>query len=509
MQISQRKIGILLNYANEAVKIVTALVYTPLMLRILGQSEYGLYQLVSSTVAYLSLLSLGFSGAYVRYHSRYQVKEDEQGVARLNGMFLLVFCAMSLLCIVCGSFMVANARLLFGNGLTAAELKKAKILLAILVAGMTLTFPKSVFNCYITAHEAFFFQKILQLAQNMMNPFLALPLLLMGHGSIAVVLVSAVLTLVTLLLDIWFCVKRLSMKISFWGMQFSLLKEMFAFTFFIFLNQIVDQANWGVDKFLLGRISGTEAVAVYGIGGQINSLYVQMSLSISGVFAPQINKIVASSDDNVALTNLMIKVGRIQFILIALIMTGFIFFGRPFIRLWAGEGYEQAYWVAFLLMLPMTGPLIQNIGIEIQRAKNKHQVRSVVYFCLALCNILLSIPLIRKWGCVGAAAGTAISLIAGNVVFMNWYYHRHMGLNMYTFWKNILPLLVSTLIASLGGWALAAHVEINGWGTFAVCVALYTLLYGVVIWFVGLNEYEKQTATGILNKLQSARERNG
>lgn len=502
---NQRKIGILLNYANEAVKVLTALIYTPLMLRLLGKSEFGLYQLVSSTVAYLSLLSLGFGGAYVRFHSRYQVKDDRNGIARLNGMFLLIFSVMALLCVVCGGAMIANVEWLFGDGLTKTEMGKAKVLLSVLVISMALTFPKSVFNCYITTHERFFFQKILALVQNLMNPFLALPLLLMGYGSVAVVLVSAVLTLVTLLLDIWFCMKKLHMQISFMGMQFSLLKEMSAFTFFIFLNQIIDQANWNVDKFLLGRLSGTAAVAVYGIGGQINSLFVQMSTSISSVFAPQINRIVAETDDNEKLTQLMIKVGRVQFVLLALIMTGFLFFGQAFIKLWAGEGYEQAYRVALWLILPVSIPLIQNIGIDIQRAKNKHQVRSVVYFCLALCNILLSIPLIKKWGCVGAAIGTAISLIAGNVLFMNWYYHKRMGLNMYRFWKKISPLLVSTWIASLGGWVLSTFVVIDGWAAFALCVALYTLFYGIVLWFVGLNEYEKQMAAGLLKKLCSAR----
>ena len=37
-------------------------------------------------------------------------------------------------------------------------------------------------------------------------------------------------------------------------------------------NQIIDQINWSVDKFLLGRFAGTTAVAVYGVGGQINSI---------------------------------------------------------------------------------------------------------------------------------------------------------------------------------------------------------------------------------------------
>ena len=98
--INQRKAGVILSYAGELVKILVSLIYTPIMLRLLGQSEYGLYQLVYSVVSYLSLLSLGFGSSYLRFYSRYKAQKDEDGVARLNGMFMLIFCSISVICVV-------------------------------------------------------------------------------------------------------------------------------------------------------------------------------------------------------------------------------------------------------------------------------------------------------------------------------------------------------------------------------------------------------------------------
>lgn len=508
MQISQRKMGILLNYISEAIKIITTLVYTPVMLQLLGQSEYGLYQLVVSVVSYLGLLSFGFGSAYIRYYSRYQVKGDQADVARLNGMFMIVFCAMSALCLVCGGVMVANAKLVFGDGLTATELEKAKVLLAILVLNMALTFPNSVFDCYVTAHEKFIFQKLLRVLQNALNPFLTVPLLLAGYGSVAVVAVSTVLTVAVFLMNVFYCRNKLKMAFSFRNLQFSLMKEMWAFTFFIFLNQIIDQVNWNVDKFLLGRMSGTAAVAVYGIGGQINSLYLQMSTSVSNVFIPRVNHIVAGADDNKELTRLMTKVGRIQLIILALICTGFVFLGRPFIRVWAGEGYEQAYEVALLLIIPVTVPLIQNLGIEIQRAKNMHRARSVAYVCLATLNVVLSIFLIRRWGCIGAAAGTAIALTAGNILFMNWYYHKKIGLDMISFWKEMSGFVPALILVCLFGIVYEYFVEIHGWGMLLISAFLYTVVYAAVMWCLGLNSYEKGVIKGVLRKLPVGRKSN-
>ena len=105
--INQRKAGVILSYAGQFAKILISIIYTPIMLRLLGQSEYGLYQLVYSVVSYLSLLSLGFSSSYMRFYSRYKAQKDEDGVARLNGMFLLIFASLSVVCILCGCVMLS------------------------------------------------------------------------------------------------------------------------------------------------------------------------------------------------------------------------------------------------------------------------------------------------------------------------------------------------------------------------------------------------------------------
>ena len=144
--INQRKAGVILSYAGELVKILVSLIYTPIMLRLLGQSEYGLYQLVYSVVAYLSLLSLGFGSSYLRFYSRYKAQKDEDSVAKLNGMFMLIFCSISIICVLCGLVMIGNIRGIFGTGLTESEYATAKVLMGLLIINLAMTFPNSVFN---------------------------------------------------------------------------------------------------------------------------------------------------------------------------------------------------------------------------------------------------------------------------------------------------------------------------------------------------------------------------
>lgn len=499
--INQKKAGVILSYAGELVKILVNLVYTPIMLRLLGQSEYGLYQLVYSVVSYLSLLSLGFGSSYLRFYSRYKAQKDEDGVAKLNGMFMLIFCSISVICVLCGLIMIGNIRGIFGTGLTEGEYATARVLMGLLIINLALTFPNSVFNCSITAHEKFLFQKLLILLQNLFSPFLTLPLLIMGYGSIGMVSVTTFLTFLLLISNMFYCFKKLHIRFAFRGLQICLLKEMWVFTFFIFLNQIIDQINWSVDKFLLGRLVGTTAVAVYGVGGQINTLYLQFSSSISNVFVPKVNRIVAESNDDDQLTRLFTKVGRIQFMVLGLILSGFVFFGIPFIKIWAGPEYGASYAVALLLIIPVTVPLIQNLGIEIQRAKNMHKARAVVYLAIAIANVFISIPLIKFFGPSGAALGTAISLIAGNIIFMNWYYHARIGMNMFYFWKEIAKFIPALIAPCVVGTVIMKFANITGLVKLGVFAVVYIAVYGFSMYFLGMNEEEKQLVMGPIRKI--------
>lgn len=501
MHVNQRKAGVIISYLGQFVHILTGLIYTPIMLRLLGQSEYGLYQLVYSVVSYLSLLSLGFGASYMRFYAREKAKNNEDGVAKLNGMFMLIFGAISGICIFCGVVMIANIRSIFGVGLTDTEYETARILMILMIVSLTLTFPNSVFNCIITSQEKFLFQKTLVFLQYLLNPFLTLPLLIMGYGSIGMVAVTTTLVLAVLLSNIYYCFKKLHIRFCFRNLQFSLLKQMWGFTIFIFLNQIVDQINWSVDKFLLGRLAGTTAVAVYGVGGQINSMYLQFSASVSNVFVPKVNKIVAESGDDYELTQLFTKVGRIQFIIMALILTGFTFFGRSFIRFWAGEGYSESYYVTLLLIYPVTVPLIQNLGIEIQRAKNKHKARSIVYFFIAIANVFISIPLIKLFGSSGAAFGTTISLAGGNIAFMNWYYHNRLGIDILYFWKNIVSFIPGLLIPCALGFF---YMIIEAGGSLPKLILgmmIYVVVYCGSMFFFGMNQEEKNIVKGPIKKI--------
>ena len=411
-----------------------------------------------------------------------------------------IFLLMSVVCIICGVVLIANAELIFGDKLTTKNYTEAKILIFILILSMALTFPTSVFTCNIDANEKFLFGKTVILLQNLLNPFICLPLLLMGFGNIGVVGTSFVLALIKILVCGYYCIFKLKMRFNLKGFNHKAFREMSRFTFFIFINQIIDQINWNLDKFLLGRLASLSEIALYGIGGQLNSLYITCSSNVSNVFAPAINKIVFTDNDDNKLTDIFIRVGRVQYIIVMLVLLGFGIFGKQFIKLWAGDSYDESYYVALALMIPMLVPLIQNIGIEIQRAKNKHQVRSIVYLIMSILNIFVSVPLIQKFGAIGAALGTTFSLFLGNILFMNFYYHLKLGIDILRFWKFILQMIFPTIVAFILG-LFVNHLIIGvGWLNLIFKIVSFTLLYLIVFWKFGFDEYEKNMVKRILSR---------
>lgn len=492
MRINQLKVGVVFSYLAQAVSVLTGLIYTPIMLRLLGQSEYGLYQLVYSVVSYLNLLSLGFGAGYVRFYSECKADGRPDRIPRLNGMYLTVFSVIAAICLICSMLMSYKADLIFGDGLTEAELSKARVLLALMAFNIALSFINSVFSNNITVHEKFLFERGINFLHLLLNPFVTLPLLLLGGGSIAVVGVSTAFTVILLALNIIYCFKALKMRFSFKDFDFNLLKRIWSFTFFIFLIVIVDRINMSMGKVLLGRYSGTAAVAIFSVASQIYILYTNFSTAVSQMFIPRINRIVAENNGDGELSVLFARVGRIQFLILALVVSGYTLYGREFIRLWAGDEYSDSYLVGVILLVSGTIPLIQNLGLEIQKAKNLHKTAAVVYLAVAVATVFISIPLIKKYTYLGAAIGFAVSLTCGNVLFMNWHYSKRVGLDIVYFWKQLLGLIPALAISIACGWALRRFVfSGSGIVMLALNICVYCVIYALCFWIFGMNESEK------------------
>ena len=503
---NERKIGAVLSYLQIGISSAGTLLYTPAMLRMIGQNEYGLYGTVTSFISLLSLLNMGFSSSYIKFYSVYKSKNEYDKIQSFNSLFFTVFAVIALLALLIGGFFSFNLNFVFDKGLTQDEYSKARIMMILLTLSTVFSFLTTVFNCYIGAHQKFVFTKSLGIVSTILTFIVNLIVLFFGFGAVGLVVVTVSLNCLTNLIYIFFCFKTLKIKFDFKNIDKKVFKKVFAFSGLIAINLIVDKINTGIDSVLLGRFCGTAVVAVYTIGASLNSHFTGFSVAISGVFTPRVHEIVNSYEmdslnQRKALTDFFVKVGRIQYLLMALLASGVVFFGKPFIRFWAGEGYDDAYYIAIIMIIPSIVSLTQNVGIEIQRAENRHHYRSYIYGIMALGNLGISIYLCQIWGGIGSALGTGIACVFSTIILMNIVYHKKINIDVTQYWKNIGRQTLGMIVPFAVGALIMKFVNIDSLLKLLLWIAIYTLVYIVFVWFFSTNKYEKDLFMSAFRKI--------
>ena len=504
MPVNQLKAGVVLNYVVIFLNTVVGLLYTPYMLRMMGQSEYGLYSLVASVIAYLTVLDLGFGNAIVRYTAKFRAEKKTEEQYEMFGMFFLLYLVIGIIAFGIGLGLYFNVDTLFGNTMTAVELGRARIMMLLLVANLAFTFPMSIWGSIIQAYEDFVFQKSLNIIRIILNTVVMICLLHFGYKAVAMVVVQTIFNVLTLVLNFIYCRRKLNIHIYFrfrhfhWGF----LKEVAIYSFWIFLNAIIDRVYWSTGQFVLGAMVGTAAVAVFAIAIQLEGMYMQFSTAISSVFLPKVTAMVATNRSRKEISDLFIRTGRIQYIVLAYILSGFIIFGRQFIELWAGAGYSDAYMISLLFFVPLTVPLIQNLGITILQARNEMKFRSVLYIIIALVSLAMQIVLTRYFGGTGCAMGVSGALVVGQILIMNVYYRRRQDLDIMTFWKEISKMSVIPIVLIFSSMLVIRHFfALDSWGKLILGIAAFSLVYIPLFFRFSMTDDERNLFISMFHKI--------
>ena len=498
---NERKIGAILSYISIIASTLVQLTYTPLLIKTMGQSEYGLYSLVNSVIGYLTVLDLGFGNAIVVYTSKYRAKKMYEEEKQLHGMFKLIFIIIGIIAGLLGIILFLNVNNMFGSTMNLVELKKIKIMMIILTINLVFTFCFSIYSSVITAYEKFIYQKIISILNTLLKPIIMIPLLFMGYKSITMAVVITIVNIFVIISNYLYCRNKLKIKIKYQGFNKKVFKKIFKYSIFIFLAVVVDKANWSVDQFVLGAVSGTIAVSLYSTASTINILFINLSTAISGVLLPKMSKMIAKKATDEEITNEFIKVGRIQYLIVFLMASGLTLFGKEFFIAWVGKKFVESYYIALILIIPLCLPLIQNLGISIMQARNMHKFRSIVLFLIAIANIAISIPLAKMYGGIGSAIGTSISLLVGNVLIINIYYYKKVGINVIKFWKEIFTMTIPFVIPVSLIVILIKLIPLHGYQHVIIFGGIYTIIYTIICYLVVLNKYEKDIVNKVFRKM--------
>ena len=501
MQKSQRKIGMLLSYANSLLVVAVNIFLTPFLVSSLGENNYGIYQMMSSFAGYLVLMNFGTSTVMTRFVAAALGKGDKKGEKNFIAMCLIITLGLALLIAAVATVLFVFLDDIYSTTLTSSEIQKAKVLYVFIALNIIVTLIAQAFQGIITAYEKFLVNNLWHILRTILKVALIYGLFLIKTDSVVIVAVDLFLSLLLLAFNFFYVTIKLKVRWKLYNFDVQLFTSSAVFSLAIMLQSIVNQVNTKVDITILGIMQGPESTTRYAVAMQVFSVFSTVSTAAIAVYLPKFSRMCAQGkNDGLSLTNAMIAPSRVQTLACGTILCGFLLCGQDFINVWMGEGFELSWYIAVIIMVPSFFMYFNGVVVSVLDALGKRLIRSVVLVCVAACNIGISIVLVYFFGEIGAPIGTAIATLVGSVIIMNIYYQKVIGIKLGALCKNVFKgILPSLLIASAVSIPAAVFVDIGLVGLF-VKGGVFVAVLAVCLLVFGFNKEEKALVSKVFRR---------
>lgn len=503
MQNSSRqiKIGGIISYLTIGFSIVSGLIYTPWMISIIGQSNFGLYTLATSLIT-LVTIDLGLSSAVTRFISKYKAENDKVSIQKFLGIAYKLFIALSIIFLLSLIAVYFNVDRIFLK-LSTDEIEKVKVLLSIAGLYSVVSFPFHPLDGLLVSGEWFIFQKTAALASKILNIVLMVVALLMGYGLYSLVVVNAFSGIVIIGMKLYFLKKHDPQQIAWKGFDAQMSREIFAFSLWVMVISIAQRLILNVTPSVLGITSGSREIAIFSAAMTIEGYVWTFATVFGGMFLPKVAKLIYGGNAGPeAIQELMTKVGRIQFLLLAAIVSIFIMAGRDFFLNWLGTDFEKSYLITVLLVLPGLITIPQEIASTTLIASNQVRYNAFSKIIVAVLSISLSYIFSLRYGATGAGIAILIGNLVGSVLVMNIIYVRVLKINIRAFFRNCqISLALPFILVIIAGIAMNYMITDVSWMITLSKIMLLLMVYTLSAYYTAINHYEKELILGMIRKM--------
>lgn len=490
---NQVKIGVIFSYILIVLNTLYGLFITPYMIGQLGTSEYGVYKTITSLSSSLMVLDLGIGSTVMRFVAKYRAEKDEDSIPNFLAMSLLQAAALCVIILVIGVGVLFSIKPAYSETFSQNELQKAQVLFCVLLINMIFHVFENVINGVITGCNKFVFGNGIKVIRLIFRVLLIIILLAVYSSSVVLVLIDLAITIIFLFIEIMYVLKNLKITPKYTHWNRVLFFETGKYTVLIFLTSIAAQVNNNLDNVIIGAISGPKPVTVYSMGLVIFAMYENLSTSVSGVMLPTVTNLIEEDKSGIKLQSLIIKAGRVQFMLLGAAVIGFACIGKDFINAWLGKGFEDVYIITLILMIPSLFDLCVNVCLSILRARNKLVFRTFVLFASTILNATVTIIAVKYWSYIGAAFGTAASFVIGSLIIMNIYYCRELHLPMLKIYKKITGGIWLCIVISGAALFFVSRYVNGNWMAIMINIAFFCIVYGITLLAFGLTPEEKKS----------------
>ncbi len=481
--VSQIKIGAMISYIALALNIILGLIYTPWLKDTIGIDNHGLYTLATSLIS-IFMLDFGLGSAVSRFVSKYRAEGNQEKANNIIGVIYKLYFAIDAI-IVIVLFVVYFFVDSVYKGLTIEQIEQFKILYLIVAGFNVISFPFSPLNGVLNAYEKFIQLKVCDLVSKITTVGFAVIALYFSSNVVWVVFSNAISGLLVILIKFIIVKTSVPLKVNFKSGEKSLYKSLFTFTAWMTVVAIMQRFTHSFAPSILGITANAKEIGLYSPAVAIEGYFYTIATAVNGLFLPRISKYIADKKEE-NISDLMIKVGKYQLLLLGLIFTGFVCVGGDFMVTWMnGSEYQKSYYCAMIILFPTLISATQQIAGTTVIAKKMVKYNAICMMVTGVLGLGLSFALSIYIGALGVCIGTAFTAIS-NIIFMNFVYHKKVGINMLNFYKKcyfraipcfaitiILGLLLSSLIPFYGWWGIA----IKGCVVVAIFAIVFFLLY--------------------------------
>ncbi len=492
MSINQLKVGASLTYVNIILTNVIGLVLTPFIIHSLGDSEYGLYTLLGSFIAYLALMDMGLNNTIVRFVAKYRAEDNIVEEQTFLGSIFMIYFIISGVVLIVGVFFYFNLENIFSQSLTIDQIVKAKMMFVILVFNVVITLPGGAFTAICNAYEYFVFPRTLGIIRYIVRAITVVAVLTLGGDALSIVILDTVLNIMGILVVMSYSFRKLKIKINFSEFKKDKIKSIFSYSLWMFIIAITQSFQWNAGQVVLGINANTVQVAIFAVGIMLGTYYGAFAGAINTLLLPKASQMVVEGKSSLELTEMMIKIGRICNGISYLILSGFFLFGKEFIFLWLGSEYAQSWFVALMVMLGMTIPLSHSFGNSIIEARNKVRYKAVVNMVTIIIGVLIGFYLSKYFGLMGMITPLAGAMFM-NAIITQLYFRKIFGFNILLFYSKVYcKQTFFILILIIGAMKFKEIIQIDSWIVLGVIISSYAIVYSVIFYLILMDKSERK-----------------
>jgi O-antigen/teichoic acid export membrane protein len=441
--------GVVTKYLVLALNIGLGIVLMPFTVRHLGQTDYGLWMLVASMTAYFQLLDLGYGNGVVRHLVEADRRGDVADVNRIASTFVCVYAGIATIACAAIAVMIVLAVPRFPH-LSAAQVRTAQILLAILGARVAIGFPLTVFGAVTNARQGFVPNNLVASATAIASAVCTYVVLAGGGGLLTLVTATTAVNILGYGGYAWTAYRvmpQLRIRPSYFSA--SRWREVTSFSLYLFVISLAGQISFNLDNLVIGAWLGPAAVAVYTIALRLSEYQRRLCDQFSGMLFPVVMAFGADGDRE-ALKRTLVEGNRIAMTLVTGASVCLIGFSGPLIVGWMGPAFAGS--VVPFNVLALAGLIVvsQAASSNVLIALGRHRVVTWIWMAESAVNLVLSVVLVRALGLVGVAVGTLVPFVVGHLAVMLTIACRAVGIPVSRFiYETMRPAAIAGAIASV------------------------------------------------------------